>query len=147
MFALSHLITSYQNNNKVLPLWLFPLLSWSVFSLCIDIKWEKFNTNHSCGWKNVPKFQPVEDDKTLELKNWNLRPWKHCKFKPMLLWTLEIFMECYCLSRKKPIKHEKPKPQAVTVTSLWFHVAFDWLLHNGKCQNQIKVFTVFGFAQ
>ena len=34
---------------------------------------------------------------------------------------------------------QKTKLQTETVISLCFHVASDWLLHNGKCQNQIRV--------
>ena len=40
---------------------------------------------------------------------------------------------------------EKAKHGFVTnicLVFLQFHVVSDWLLHNGKCQNQIKVFTV-----
>ena len=56
-------------------------------------------------------------------------------------------MKCYCVSSKKPVTCEKTIPQPVTVIDLWFRVASDWLLHDGKCQNQIKVFMVFGFTQ
>ena len=35
-------------------------------------------------------------------------------------WTPEIFMECYCVVRNKPIKCEITKPQTATVISLWF---------------------------
>ena len=35
-------------------------------------------------------------------------------------WTPEIFLECYCLAREKPIRREKTKPQARTLVSLWF---------------------------
>ena len=45
-------------------------------------------------------------------------------------------MECYCVSSKMSIMCEKTKLQTVTVISLWFHVASDWLLHNGKCQSK-----------
>ena len=37
----------------------------------------------------------------------------------------------------KLVTREKTKPQQPTVISLWFHVAFDWLLRDGKCQNQM----------
>ena len=33
--------------------------------------------------------------------------------------------------------------QTATVISLWFRVASGSLPHNGKCENQIKVFTVW----
>ena len=36
------------------------------------------------------------------------------------LWTPEIFMECYCVVRNKPIRREIIKPQTATVISLWF---------------------------
>ena len=36
------------------------------------------------------------------------------------LWTTEIFMEGYCVVRKKPIRYEKTKPQTAKVISLWF---------------------------
>ena len=32
--------------------------------------------------------------------------------------TSEIFLECYCVARKKPIRREKPRPLVGTVTSL-----------------------------
>ena len=31
--------------------------------------------------------------------------------------TPEIFMECYCVARNKPIKREKTKPETATVIS------------------------------
>ena len=40
--------------------------------------------------------------------------------KPGKLWTGEIFLECYCLAREKPIRREKTKQQARTLVSLWF---------------------------
>ena len=42
----------------------------------------------------------------------------------------------YCISRKKPITPEKTRLQPVTLISLWFYIASDWMLYNGKCQNQ-----------
>ena len=40
---------------------------------------------------------------------------------PGKLLTLEIFQECYCLAKEKPVRHEKTKPQARTlIISLWF---------------------------
>ena len=52
-------------------------------------------------------------------------------------WTPEILMECYCVEKRKPIRHEKPKPQTATVVSLWFYgllacpeLHCDWSLHN-----------------
>ena len=44
--------------------------------------------------------------------------------KPGKLWTREIFLECYCLAREKPIRREKTKPQARTLVSLWFRGQF-----------------------
>ena len=35
-------------------------------------------------------------------------------------WTLEISQECYCLPKEKPVRHEKTKPQARMLISLWF---------------------------
>ena len=35
-------------------------------------------------------------------------------------WTPEIFIECYCVANKKPIRREKTNPQTATVFSLWF---------------------------
>ena len=61
-------------------------------------------------------------------------------------WTLEILIKCYCVSSKTPITREN-NLEAVKKISLWFHLTSDWLLHNGNCQNLIKVFSVFGFAQ
>ena len=34
--------------------------------------------------------------------------------------TPEIFLECYCVAIKKPIRDEKTKPQARRLISLWF---------------------------
>ena len=49
------------------------------------------------------------------------RSWeKNITVKPGKPWTREIFPECYCLAREKPISHEKTKPQARTLVSLWF---------------------------
>jgi len=49
-------------------------------------------------------------------------------------WTPEIFLECYCGARKKPIGAEKTKPQARTLITLWFchlltcpDLCCDWL--------------------
>ena len=36
------------------------------------------------------------------------------------LWTPEIFLECFCVARKRPIRREKTEPQARTLISLWF---------------------------
>ena len=35
--------------------------------------------------------------------------------KPGKLWTPEIFLECYCTAREKPVRHEKTKAQARTL--------------------------------
>ena len=35
----------------------------------------------------------------------------HLTVKPGKPWTPEIFLECYCVTRKKPIGREKTKPQ------------------------------------
>ena len=35
-------------------------------------------------------------------------------------WTPEIFLECYCVAKRKPIRHEKSRPQTATIVSLWF---------------------------
>ena len=65
-------------------------------------------------------------------------------------WTQELFLECYCVARKKPIRRKMKKPQAVTVIrfvacGFWSLI---WLvIAQLKCHSQIKVFTVFGFAQ
>ena len=52
-------------------------------------------------------------------------------------WTPEIFMECYCVARNKPIRREITKPQTATVISLWFwsllacpELYCDWPVHN-----------------
>ena len=42
----------------------------------------------------------------------------------------------YRVSSRKLVTREKTKPQPPTVISFCFHVAFDWLLHDGNCQNQ-----------
>ena len=41
----------------------------------------------------------------------------------------------------RSLRDEAEASHTVTVISMWFHVASDWLAHNGKCQNQIIVFT------
>ena len=40
--------------------------------------------------------------------------------KPGKPWTSEIFLDCDCVARKKPIRGEKTKPQARTLIGLWF---------------------------
>lgn len=51
-------------------------------------------------------------------------------------------MECYCVTKKKPIRCEKSKPQTAMVISLWFWCLFacpgpccDWSLHNQQSWN------------
>ena len=51
--------------------------------------------------------------------------------------TPEIFMECFCVAKRKPVRHEKPKPQTARIVSLWFcglltclELHCDWSLHN-----------------
>ena len=58
------------------------------------------------------------------------------------LWTPEIFMECYCVARNKPIRHEKTKPQTAAVISLWFwcllvypELYWDWPVRNQHSWN------------
>ena len=41
--------------------------------------------------------------------------------KPGKPWTPEIFLEYNCVARKKPIRREKTKPRATTLTSLCFY--------------------------
>ena len=57
-------------------------------------------------------------------------------------WTPEIFMECYCVARNKPIRREITKPQTATVISLWFwgllaypELYCDWPVHNQHSWN------------
>ena len=57
-------------------------------------------------------------------------------------WTLEIFMECYCVSRNKPIRHGITKPQTAMVISLLFwglltcpELYFDWPVHKQYSRN------------
>ena len=64
-------------------------------------------------------------------------------------WTLEIFMECYCVARNKPIRREITKPQTATIISLWFwgllacpELYCDWPVHN---QHSWKFSGVHGF--
>ena len=64
-------------------------------------------------------------------------------------WTPEIFMECYCVARNKPIRREITKPQTATVSSLWFwgllacpELYCDWSVHN---QNSCSFSGVHGF--
>ena len=35
-------------------------------------------------------------------------------------WTPEIFMECFCVAEREPVRREKPKPQTTRIVSLWF---------------------------
>ena len=53
-------------------------------------------------------------------------------------WTPEIFMECYCVARNKPIRREITKPQTATVISLWFwgFLAYPELYCNWPVHNQ-----------
>ena len=57
-------------------------------------------------------------------------------------WTPEIFMECYCVARNKPIRRKITKPQTATVISLWFRglltcpeLYCDWPVHNQHSWN------------
>ena len=57
-------------------------------------------------------------------------------------WTPEIFMECYCVVRNKPIRCEITKLQTATVISLWFwgllacpELYCDWPVHNQHSWN------------
>ena len=57
-------------------------------------------------------------------------------------WTPEIIMECYCVARNKPIRHEITKPQTATVINLWFwgllaypELYCDWPAHNPHSWN------------
>ena len=57
-------------------------------------------------------------------------------------WTPEIFVECYCVARNKPIRREKTKPQTTTVINLcfWGLLAYpelycDWPVHNQHSWN------------
>ena len=63
-------------------------------------------------------------------------------------WTPEIFMECYCIVRNKPIRHKITKLQTATVISLfWGLLAYpelycDWPVHN---QHSWNFSGVYGF--
>ena len=57
-------------------------------------------------------------------------------------WTPEIFLECHCVARKKPIRCEKRKPQARMLISLWFcgllacpDLCCDWSSYNKHSWN------------
>ena len=57
-------------------------------------------------------------------------------------WTPEIFMECYCVARNKPIRRKITKRQTATVISLWFwgllaypELYCDWPVHNQHSWN------------
>ena len=66
-------------------------------------------------------------------------------------WTPKIFIECNCVVRKQPIRHEKTKLQTATVISLRFwgllvspeHYC-DWSPHN---QHSWNVSCVHGFSE
>lgn len=63
-------------------------------------------------------------------------------------WT-EILLECYCVARKEPVRHEKTDPTATTLTSLWIcchgHntvsniIIFGWVTSSN---NQLWILTV-----
>ena len=72
-------------------------------------------------------------------------PWMFT-VKPGKLWTSEIFLECYCLAREKPIRHKKTKLQARTLISLWFCAQFtcpDLCCDSHNTINILKIFQVF----
>ena len=57
-------------------------------------------------------------------------------------WTPEIFMECYCVARNKPIRCVITKPRTATVIKLWFwgllaypELYCDWSVHNQHSWN------------
>ena len=63
--------------------------------------------------------------------------WNPVTVKLTKPWTPEIFMECYCVAKNKPIEREITKPQTATVISLWFwsllacpKLYCDWQVHN-----------------
>ena len=69
--------------------------------------------------------------------------------KLIKLWTPEIFMECYCDARNKPMRCEITKPQTASVISFWFwgllaysELYCDWPEHN---QHSRKFSGVHGF--
>ena len=60
-------------------------------------------------------------------------------------------MECYCVVRNKPIRHEVTRLQTATVISLWFlgllacHELYcEWPVHN---QHSSNFFSVHGFLR
>ena len=66
-------------------------------------------------------------------------------------WTPQIFVECYCVGRRKPIRHGKTKLQTAMVISFWFwgllacpKLYCDWSLDtiNFPSEN-FQLFTVF----
>ena len=74
----------------------------------------------------------------------------YCQPKP---WTPEIFLECYCVARKKLIIREKTKPQARTLISLWFcgllayhDLCCDWSPHNKHSWNISSVHSFVGLT-
>ena len=57
-------------------------------------------------------------------------------------WTPELFMECYCVARNKPIRRKITKQQTEMVISLWFwglrgcpELYCDWPVHNQHSWN------------
>ena len=56
------------------------------------------------------------------------------------------YLECYCVARKKPIRHEKTEPQARTLISLWFVASSHVLIFaviGGNTINIPEIFQVF----
>ena len=66
--------------------------------------------------------------------------------------TPEIFLACYCVAIKKPIRHEKTKPQARMLISLFFlwlaHMSWSslWLSDTINILEIFQVFTVIPVA-
>ena len=65
-----------------------------------------FSCSHLLG-KLTKKIVIVNDMKALTMK----------LTKP---WTQEIFMECYCVTRRKPMRHDKTANSKDNIISFWF---------------------------
>ena len=65
-------------------------------------------------------------------------------------WTPEIFMGCFCVAKRRPVRSEKPKPQTTRIVSLWFcglltclELHCDWSLHNHRLVTTQSTFLKF----
>ena len=78
---------------------------------------------------------------SVEMVNWLLRKGTYCGTHKTVN-TRDIYMECYCGARNKPIRREITKPQTAMVINFWFwgllaypELYCDWPVHNQHSWN------------